>query len=99
MAEAVQKLSFFTQDEIDRYWEDMYLKAEMDENTLKAYWQEQGLAEGRKEGIEEGRKEGRKEGISIGKIEGMLMADVPSAKITELTGATEEEIQEIKSNM
>ncbi len=95
MAEAVRKLSFFTQDEIDRYWEDMYLKAEMDENTLKAYWKEQGLAEGRSEG----RVEGRKEGISIGKIEGMLTLGADIAKIMELTGVTEKEILEVKKNM
>ncbi len=38
-------------------------------------------------------------GESRGKIQGLLMADIPNAKITELTGATEEEILEIKNNM
>ncbi len=95
MAEAVQKLNFFTQDEIDRYWEDMYLKAELDENTLKEYWKEQGLAEGRAEGKAEGKAEGRKEGEIIGML--TLGADI--SKIIELTGATEEEILEIKNNM
>ncbi len=49
------------------------------------------------------RREGKREGIAIGesrgKIQGLLMADIPNAKITELTGATEEEILEIKNNM
>ncbi len=42
---------------------------------------------------------GRTEGISIGEIRGMLALGADSAKIQELTGATEEEILEIKNNM
>ncbi len=44
-----------------------------------------------------------KKGIEIGesrvRIQGLLMAGVSNAKIIELTGATEEEVLEIKNNM
>ncbi len=41
----------------------------------------------------------RNESISIGKVEGMLILGASSKQITELTGATEEEIEEIRKNM
>ncbi len=83
MAEAVRKLKFFSQEEVDRYWPEMIEKYEMDMRSNERYWKEIG----------------EKQGIAIGEIKGMLAlgADIP--KITELTGATEEEIQEIKNNM
>ncbi len=48
---------------------------------------------------EAGIEIGRNEGISIGEIRGMLALGADNAKIIELTGATEEEILEIKNNM
>ncbi len=91
MAEAVQKLNFFTQDEIDQYWDEMYEKYEMDMRSNAHYWKNEGIAIGRNEGISIGEKRG--------KIEGLLIADISYSKITELTGATEEEILEVKKNM
>ncbi len=52
-----------------------------------------------KKGMERGISIGRNEGISIGEIRGMLTLGADIAKITELTGATEEEILEVKKNM
>ncbi len=40
-----------------------------------------------------------KEAEKRGKVEGMLLVDIPSKQIIELTGATEEEIEEIRKDM
>ncbi len=48
---------------------------------------------------EAGIEIGESRGITIGEVRGLLKADVPNAKIIELTGATEEEILEIKNKM
>ncbi len=87
MAEAVRKLKFFSQEEVDRYWPEMIEKYEMDMRSNEQYWQAIG------------EKRGESRGIAIGEIRGMLALGADNAKITELTGATEEEIQEIKNNM
>ena len=44
---------------------------EMDRNSYRRQWKEEGLEEGRKEGLEKGRKEGRKEGLEEGRKEGL----------------------------
>ncbi len=62
-------------------------------------WVEHRYNEGISIGRNEGISIGEKRGISIGQVRGMLMADVPNYKISELTGASEEEILEIKNNM
>ncbi len=48
---------------------------------------------------EAGLYHGKEEGISIGKIEGMILLDTPTNKITELTGASLEKIEEVRKNM
>ncbi len=83
MADAVKELGYWTKEQKDRYWDDMYKKAELDYIS----------------NINGARREGKQEGIAIGEVRGLLMADVPNAKIIELTGATEEEILEIKNKM
>ncbi len=79
MSEAVKELGYFTKEYKDRYWDDMYKKAELDHLT------DVNCA--------------RKEGISIGEIRGMLVLDAPIDKIQELTGASLEEIEEVRKNM
>lgn len=74
----------------DRFARDMYVK----EEGMK-----EGMKEGRREGMKEGRKEGRKEGLVEGlkKIaKNMLSAGETRAKITQYTGLTEQELDELQ---
>ncbi len=91
MAEAVKELEYFTKEYKDRYWDDMYKKAELDYISDINSATRKGISIGRSEGICIGEKRG--------KVEGMLLVDIPTKQITELTGATEEEIEEIRKNM
>ena len=62
--------------ELERVNEDPdfreYMSAEEDnrkiENTMREYWKEEGLRDGREEGIKEGIKEGREENIKENSI-------------------------------
>ena len=73
---------------------------------------QQGRKEGRKEGMQEGRKEGMQEGVQKGRKEGMqtglqkgrkeialnmLKAKIDASRIAQMTGLSEEEIQELQS--
>ncbi len=110
MSEAVKKLKYFSQEEIDSYWPDMFEKAELDRKAELEYAREEGLELGKKEGLELGKKEGlklgKKEGIEQGIEQGidvakhqmakkMLSAGEPLEKVILFTGLTKEEIERI----
>ena len=81
-----------------------YMSAEEDnrkiENTMREYWKEEGLRDGREEGIKEGRKEGIKEGIKEGKREANREAAINFLKngididiISKSLGYSKEELE------
>ncbi len=70
MAEAVRELKYFSEDDVARYWAEMYEKAERDRRAERSYDRRVAREEGHKEGRAEGRIEGREEGREEGRIEG-----------------------------
>ena len=63
--EAVEELEKLSEDEELRRLAFLKEKYIRDENSARAYFKEQGLAEGRKEGKKQGLKEGRIYNIPI----------------------------------
>jgi len=62
----------------------------------------EGIKEGKREGIKEGMKEGIKKGIKEGKREiakKMLMEGLDPKLIIKITGLTETEVLELKSEL
>ena len=59
---------------------------------------QEGRQKGKQEGRQEGRQEGKREGIRIA-VEGLLKAGTPIAKIAEIMGLTESEIDQLSSGM
>ncbi len=56
MAEAVKELKYFSEDDVARYWTDMYEKAERDRRAERSYALRKAREEARKEAREEVRK-------------------------------------------
>ncbi len=66
MAEAVKELKYFSEDDVARYWAEMYEKAERDRWAERSYAIKEARREARKLALVEGEKRGEKRGISIG---------------------------------
>ena len=72
----------------------------MDQKAIQQYGYEQGVKDGEMRGRSQGKIEGRIEGRKEEKIDiakKMLKRNIPIEDILEVTGLTEEEIEELKS--
>ena len=93
------EISGFTDAELrayDKFWDSVSV-----ERTLLDDRYQKGKEEGRAEGKEEGRAEGRAEGMSQRSLEiarNLLSLGLPVDQITQATGLTEEEIEELKES-
>ena len=101
------EISGFTDAELrayDKFWDSVSV-----ERTLLDDRYQKGKEEGRAEGKEEGRAEGKEEGRAEGRAEGMsqrsqeiarnlLSLGLPVDQITQATGLTEEEIEQLKES-
>ncbi len=99
MAEAVRKLSAFSQRQIDSYWDDMIKKYEMDMSNERAVERDLGREEGRQEGRAEGRAEGRQEGRQEALFDvakNLLKTDMSIEDISKCTGLSIEELKSLE---
>ncbi len=102
MAEAVRELKYFSEDDVARYWADMYEKAERDR------WAERSYA------IKEAKKEARREARKLALIEGekrgeekekkkialnLLKQGLDIAVISSVTNLSLNEITNLKTQM
>ena len=93
------EISGFTDAELrayDKFWDSVSV-----ERTLLDDRYQKGKEEGRAEGKEEGRAEGRAEGMSQRSQEiarNLLSLGLPVDQITQATGLTEEEIEQLKES-
>ena len=93
------EISGFTDAELrayDKFWDSVSV-----ERTLLDDRYQKGKEEGRAEGKEEGRAEGRAEGMSQRSLEiarNLLSLGLPVDQITQATGLTEEEIEQLKES-
>lgn len=114
MAEEQHKIIKEAKEEVEEILSDAVIReinefkqtAIWEENSAKYHARQVGLEEGRRKGMKEGKKEGRKVGIKEGRkeeskriITNMLQKGMTLEEIEELTGATKEEIEQIKENI
>ncbi len=102
MAEAVRELKYFSEDDVARYWADMYEKAERDRRAERSYAIKEAkklaLIEGEKRGISIGEKRGKekeKEKIALT----MLKSGMEAAMISKFTSLSLDEISDLKKQL
>ncbi len=78
---------------------EIFDREEFKTMSVKRLTYEESLINQYEAGLYHGIDEGISIGEKLGKIEGMLILGASNKKITELTDATEEEIEEIRKNM
>jgi predicted transposase/invertase (TIGR01784 family) len=99
IAEALWKLEDISEDKKLRRMAQLKERWERDERSAREYFEEKGLLEGREQGLKEGMKAGKKAGkreeqIKIAKE--MIKNKINIEIISECTGLTKEEIEELK---
>jgi predicted transposase/invertase (TIGR01784 family) len=95
---AYEELQNLNEDEVER---DNAERRYMNLMSIKGL-KEREFNEGKKEGIKEGKIEGKKEGKTEEKIEiakKMLESEFEVDQISNLTGLTQKEVNEIKNNL
>lgn len=92
---AKEQLDKISQDENERRLAELREKAVRDEMAIR----DSGIKEGYKKGLEDGEKKGEEKGFIEGKIniaKNMLKANIDKKNISELTGLTIEQIENIQ---
>ncbi len=94
MAEAVKELKYFSEDDVARYWADMYEKAERDRRAERSYAIKEARREARKLALVEGEKK-EKQKIALS----MLQAGMELALISKFTNLSLEEITNLQKQL
>jgi len=63
IAMASEVMSSFTKEEIEYYHNESKLKYELDMQSMRTYYKQQGLKKGEKMGVKKGEKKGVKKGV------------------------------------
>lgn len=95
LAEAREKLQYYSMTPSERYAYDEHINAVMIQNDVMETSKLEGLEEGRKEGLKEGLEQGRAEGeqCKLLEIAGKMKAiGVPAEAIIQTTGLSSEQI-------
>ncbi len=98
MAEAVKELKYFSEDDVARYWSDMYEKAERDKRAERSY----AIKEASKLALLKGEKRGEKRGEENTKQKialSMLKSDVDPKMISKFTSLSLEEITNLQKQL
>ena len=99
---AYKQLEYLSQDEKARQEYDDYVQAKFDNSMMMHFEKEKGIEEGIEKGIEKGKVIGIEEGEKkkeIKIVKNMLKSNLSIETIMEVTGLTEEEIENIKNQM